>query len=380
MKLITVTLLIIFILFGCKDDQAKEIPPLLLPVIEINSTAVPEEAEFVGQVYGYQDIPIRARVDGYLERIHFKEGSKVKKGQLLYSIDTQSYQESVARQESNVAQAKTNLAKAKSDLDRIKPLAVIKAVSQAELDGAKAAYDAALAGLDAAIAELKIVQIDLSYTSVVSPIDGIIGKTEAQIGEYVGQSPNPVILNTVSKTDSIKVEFFITESDYLLFARQSVLTSDQQKASNREGPDIELILSDNSIFEEKGRFRFINREIDPTTGSLLIQTIFPNSNGIIKPGQFAKVRITTPPKPNTIIVPQRAVKEFQGKYSVFVVKEDNKIEERKIERGPAYRDYYVVNEGLKDGEKIILEGLLKVKTGQVIDPQITNFKSKVPNK
>ncbi|MEQ8712936.1 MAG: efflux RND transporter periplasmic adaptor subunit [Cyclobacteriaceae bacterium] len=369
------TLLLLFT--GCGDNAPKEIPPLPLPVITVSSSSVSEEIEFVGQVYGFLDIPIRARVDGYLEKIHFEEGSLVEKGQPLYSIDVQTYRERVATQQSSVAQAQTNVAKAKSDLDRIKPLAAINAVSQAELDGAIAAYEASVAALDAANANLQIARIDLSYTQIKSPINGLIGKSEAQIGEYVGRDPNPVILNTVSLTDSVKVEFFITESDYLELARNSILALERGEQKVSEGSTLELVLSDNSVFREKGKFRFANREIDPTTGSLLIQTVFPNPQNFIKPGQFVKVRITTPAKANTIIVPQRAVKEFQGNYSVFVVSDGNNVEERKIELGPEYRDYYVVKSGLKNGERVVLEGLLKVKSGQVIDPQMTEFQSKV---
>ncbi|MEM9327423.1 MAG: efflux RND transporter periplasmic adaptor subunit, partial [Bacteroidota bacterium] len=281
-------------------------------------------------------------------------------------------------QRSGLAQANTNLAKAQSDYDRVKPLAEIRAVSQAELDGAVAALDAAKASVDASEASLRLSQINLGYTRIASPITGVIGKSLAQTGEYVGQSPNPVILNTVSKTDSLKVEFFLTENDYLQLARQAIIENQQSDSRELPQPKIQLVLSDNSVFDYEGKFRFINREVDPTTGAILIQTIFPNPRGIVKPGQFAKVRITAPPRPNTIIVPQRAVREFQGQFSVFVLGDSSKVQERPIELGDAYRDYYVVRQGLSNGEQILLEGLLKVRSGQVIDPQMTVFESKVP--
>ncbi len=367
------------VLLACSEGGPREIPPLPLPVVTLAEQDVSLEIEFVGQVYGYLDIPIRARVDGYLQELHFLEGTPVREGQLLYSIDAQPFREQVAQQQSAVAQSKTNLAKAQSDYDRVKPLAEIRAVSQAELDGATAALDAAKASVNAAEASLRLSQINLGYTRIASPISGIIGKSLAQRGEYVGQSPNPVILNTVSKTDSLKVEFFLSENDYLALARQVVI-NDQPRADPDVGqrPDIDLILSDNSVFEHKGYFRFINREVDPTTGSILVQTIFPNPRKLIKPGQFAKVRITTPPRKNTIVVPQRAVREFQGQFSVFVLSDSNKVKERPVELGETYRDYYVVRDGLSNGDQVLLEGLLKVRSGQVIDPQMTEFESKVP--
>lgn len=374
MKIFYSLLLSTALLYSCSEKQPQQMPPRELPVISVSKDKVPFEVEFVGQVYGFLDIPIRARVDGYLEGIHFNEGSKVTKGQPLYSIDSQPFEENVAAQRSEVAKAQTNLAKAKSDLDRIEPLAKINAVSKADLDGAKAAYDAAHASLDAANANLRSSQIQLSYTRIKSPISGIIGKTQAKLGEYVGREPNPVILNTVSRTDSILVEFFINENEYLTLARRNIAdTSQNQRGENT----IELVLSDNSVFEEKGKLTFINREIDPTTGALLVQAIFPNTSGLIKPGQFAKVRISGYDDDEQILVPQRATKEFQGRFSVFTVDADNKVQEQDVVIERAYRDYWVLASGLNSGDKVIVEGLLAVRSGQSISPQMTEFKSKV---
>lgn len=375
MKFFNYLFLSLALLNSCGEKQAQEIPPLPLPVITLSAEEVPFEIEFVGQVFGFLDIPIRARVDGYLEDIHFDEGLAVKKGQMLYSIDAQPFEEQVAAQRSEVARAQTNLAKAKSDLDRIKPLAEINAVSKAELDGAEAAFEAAQASLDAANANLRMSQIQLSYTRIKAPISGVIGKTQAKIGEYVGREPNPVILNTVSRTDSILVEFFINENEYLEIARRNILQ--RKEHDQQENPSkFELILSDNSVFEYPGRFKFANREIDPSTGSLLIQTTFPNPDNFIKPGQFGKIRVTSTDKEKKLLIPQRAVKEFQGRYSVFTVGADNSITEKPIEIDRAYRDYWVVSRGVNAGDKIIQEGLLKVRPGQVIDPQMVEFESK----
>ncbi|WP_224485379.1 efflux RND transporter periplasmic adaptor subunit [Robertkochia aurantiaca] len=361
------------VIFSCKEARQPSIL-LELPVVTIDAREVAFEREFVGQVYGYQDIPIRARVDGYLEKIHFREGSRVNRGDLLYTIDADPLAEAVTRQESQLAQAETQLAKAKVDLDRIEPLAEINAVSKAELDGAKAAYEAAKAGVNAAKANLNLTQIRYDYSSIEAPITGFIGKSQALEGEYVGQNPNPVILNTISKTDSIKVEFLLTENDYLYMARQRMI-QEQENSPNTDAK-VELILSDNSVFEHQGRFRFINREIDPETGSILVQAVFPNPDFLIKPGQFAKVRITGKPEKGVVLIPQRAVRELQGKFSAFVLTDSNTVRERDISLSGTYRDYFVVTDGIEEGTKILLEGIQKVREGQEIDPQPTEFESR----
>lgn len=362
---------------GCKKEQSREMAAMEVPVIEIETEDVAFEREYVSQVYGYKDIPIRARIDGYLQKIHFEEGSMVKEGDLLYTIEAEPYEQAVTREASKLAEAKTALVKAKIDLDRITPLAKIDAVSQAELDGAEAAYEAAKANVDAAEANLRMNKINFDYSRITAPISGFIGKSKALEGEYVGRSPNPVILNTISKTDSIKVEFQISENEYLYLARRILDTANTQIQNNKGNSKIELILSDNTIFPYQGRFRFINRQIDPTTGSILLQAIFPNPNFLIKPGQFAKVRITTPPQPNTILIPQRAVRELQGKFSAYTISDSSTIKEQALDLGGTFRDYYVVSKGLKAGDQVLLEGLQKVRPGQKVQPNITEFQSRV---
>ena len=199
----------LFSVISCKDKSAKNLPPPQIPVMQVIQKDVPIYREFVGQVYGLLDIPIRARVEGYLEKIHFKEGRRVKKGQLLYTIDSQPFLAEVAAQESKLAEAKTYLVNAENELARYKPLAEINAVSQSDLDAAQASRDAAEASVEAAEANLKIAQINLGYCSIKSPNDGLIGKTEAKEGEFVGREPNPVILNTVSK-----IQIYHTQNVY----------------------------------------------------------------------------------------------------------------------------------------------------------------------
>ena len=201
-------LLFLVITTSCKEKQIKTQPLQKINVYEVNSKTVPIYEVFVGQVFGQKDIPIRARVEGFLEGINFIEGSNVKKGDLLYTIDPDPFREAVVAKQSMVAQANTIVTQKESDLKRVKPLAEIDALSKRELDMAQAQRDASISSLEAANADLKIALINLSYTKIASPIDGIIGRTLAREGEFVGKNPNPVILNTVSDINTIRVQFF----------------------------------------------------------------------------------------------------------------------------------------------------------------------------
>jgi len=329
--------------------------------------------EFVGQTGGLKDIAIRARVEGFLEGIHFKEGSEVKKGDLLYELESQSYEEKVSTRMSAVAEAKTMLAKARGDLGRIKPLAEINAVSMSDLDEAVAAEEAAIASYDAAESNLRASKIELSYTLIKSPIDGLIGKTAAKVGDFVGRDPNSVILNTVSNIDTILVTFFITETQYLAIARY-LIESEPQK--QRDEPNsLELILVDGSVYTHKGNTDFIDREVNPTTGAMLIQASFPNPEKLLRPGQFTKVRAKSQVIKDGILIPQRCVMELQGLYNVFVVDVDQKVAIREIKAEQKVGSYWLITEGLKAGEKVIFEGLQKVKDGATVKPVLVDLSS-----
>jgi membrane fusion protein (multidrug efflux system) len=358
---------------ACQQEDAEQAAPLPMPVsvLETQAQDVVVPIEFVGQTLGSEDIAIRARVEGFLVGIHFEEGSQVNQGQLLYNLESQPYEAEVAAMMSQLAEAKTMLAKATSDLNRIRPLAERKAVSQSDLDGAVAAYEASKASVEAAEAVLRASNIKLSYTRILSPINGVIGKTKAKVGDFVGRSPNPVILNTVSNIATVRVEFFLPESQYLMVARE--IAERQEAGGSERGEAIfEMILADGSLYPHKGRFEFIDRNVDPTTGSILIQVSFPNPDKIIRPGQFAKIRTVAEEVKDGILIPQRCVSELQGITRVFVVGDDNKVAERVVELGPTVGSDWLVLKGLKAGEKIIYEGLQKVSDGTVVDPQIVS--------
>jgi membrane fusion protein (multidrug efflux system) len=367
---------IVFTIASCAEKKQGPPPIPEITVVEVIQKDVPIYRQFVGQVYGNADIPIRARVAGFLEGIHFNEGFKVKKGQLLYSIDPSEYQSKVATQESYLAEAKTNLAKTRSDLDRIEPLAKINAVSQSDLDAARANYDASLAYMDAMESNLKFANINLSYCWIKAPISGAIGITNARVGEFVGQDPNPVILNTVSTVDTVRVEFYLAEAEYIRIAREIEKTRTTNEETAIRERNVGLILADGSTFKQKGRVDFVNREVDPQTGSLLVQTTFPNPDKLLKPGQYAKVVVNMENIKGGLLIPQRCVMELQGQYSVFVVNTDNKVENRQIVAGETVGDMLLVNDGLKAGEKVVIDALQKVASGLVVTPQLTVFESK----
>jgi membrane fusion protein (multidrug efflux system) len=373
--------LAVIVSFVACSDEKPEFQPPEVEVYVTNEKDVPIYENFVGTVAGQKDIEIRARVTGFLEGIHFKEGSVVKKGQLLYTIESQQYEAETAAYLSKLAEAKTNLAHAESELARIEPLAKANAVSQSDLDAARAAYEAAKAMVRAAEANLRASRIRLSYTRVKAPITGIIGKTRAKVGDFVGQSPNPVILNVISKNDTVLVDFYLAENDYLRIFKE--LEKRDKKDGIGRSENIELILSDGSVFPYKGKINFIDRGIDVSTGAILIQVIFPNPTFILRPGLFAKVHVPVDMVKNAILIPQRCVSELQGEFSVMVVNDSNKVEHRKVTLGETVGSFWLVKEGLKPNEKVVYEGLQKVRDGMEVNPVIaeikTNSKEEIEN-
>ena len=381
MRFILIAMLV-FTFFACKNEQQASLPPPEIPVVEVIQKDVPIYQEFVGQVYGLYDIPIRARVEGWVEDIYFNEGSHVCKDQILYYIDPETYEAKVAEKESELAEAETNLVKAQNDLRRVKPLAEMNAVSQSDLDAALANEGACEASVKAAKANLSAANIELSYTKVKSPIDGIIGKTKAKVGEFVGKDPNPVILNVVSTIDTIRVQFFLTENYYLAYARENARI-DSLKSESRIKQELEygernleLILSDNSVFKYKGKVDFIDRQVDPTTGCILLQASFPNTEKILRPGQFARVKGLIYIEDNAMLVPQRCISELQGKYSLFVVNDSSKIERRDVETGPTVDSFWVITKGIRQGEKVVYEGIQKVGEGMTVSPEVIELDEK----
>lgn len=363
-------------LASCKEKVPVQAPPPEVKVVLVESQDIDLEKDFVAHIYGQKDIPIRARVEGFLTGIKFNEGSLVKEGALLYTIDPEQYLSGVNTAQSELAEANVVLIQAESDLARYKPLAEMNAISQKDLDAAQAIRDGAIQRVKAAQAKLDYQNIQLGYTKLTSPINGLIGKTQARIGEFVGKDPNPVILNTVSIIDTLRVEFYLSENDYLTIFK-TLQAAQEQGAYKKK--DYQLILSDGTIFPELGKMEFVNREIDEGMGSITVSVIFPNPNMLLRPGQFARIRVPITHVSNALLVPQRAVVEVQGQSFVYKVGEGNKIVRVPIQIEGIYRDYFVLREGLNKGDQLVLEAVQRVAEGLEIVPVVEKFESKMKN-
>jgi membrane fusion protein, multidrug efflux system len=355
------TLIIFLILatpIACSKKEAPPPPPPEVEVAEVVQKDVPIYIELVGATLGSQDVEIRARVEGYLVSMNFTEGSFVKKGQLLYRIDPQEFQQALAQAQGNLATARARLEKTNNDVARYTPLAAQQAISQQELDNALSAQEAAkaqVAAYDAVVAKAKL---DLAYTTITAPVDGLIGTTQKKAGSLVGRGEN-TLLNTISQINPILFRCAIAEAEYLRLAR----LGERNRAAIQKQFGVELILADGSVFNHKGRLDAVERAVDPTTGTLTGQFTFPNPEQILRPNQYGRARFVTEVKADALLVPQRAVQEIQGLYSVMVVKPDATVEQRMVKADERVGNLWLIKSGVKPGEKVIVEGIQKVRPG-----------------
>jgi membrane fusion protein (multidrug efflux system) len=363
-----VSILIGFGLFfsGCADQE--EAPPTVLEVKVVKAVTkdVPIVKEWVGQTSGAADIEIRARVAGWLQGLHFVEGTEVKKNDLLYTIDQSELLEAVAEANGRLAQAQTLLARAKSDVDRYGPLAAQGAVSKRDLEAAEAEYGARQGEVAAARASLNVAEINLSYATIRAPSNGLIGLSTARVGEFVGRYPNPVILTTLSRIDTIHVRFSITEQEYLDLSRR--MNPDPEQRKRRQQGLFEMILADGSLYPERGSLLFAQRQVDAATGTLQMEAGFPNPHKVVRPGQFARIRAVFDERKSAIVVPARAVLEIQGQPVLYTVDDQNKVHFQRIQAGPKVGQLQVIEEGLKDGETVIVEGIQRVRPDMIVKP------------
>ena len=329
-----------------------------------SSKDVPIIREWVGTTDGFVNAKINAQVQGYLTRQNYKEGSLVKKGQVLFEIDSRPFQAVLEQAKGELAVTEGQLYTAKANLEKIRPLAAVNAVSKKDLDDAIGREASARAGVQAAKAAVQKAQIDLSFTKITSPINGIAGIAKVGLGELVGKAGGPE-LTTVSTVDPIKVYIPLSEQEYMLYTREA----EAKGKSDREGPTLELILADGRVFPHKGRIYFADRQVDQGTGTIKVATLFPNPGNVLRPGQFAKIRALIDTQKGALLVPQRAVNEIQGRYQVAVVGPDNKVDLRWVKVGERTGSLWVVEEGLKPGEQVIVEGLQKVKAGMTVTPK-----------
>jgi len=359
--LLTTVLLALGLLMGCGDEKVAAPAAPTVEVAEVVVKDVPIVREWVGTTDGLVNAKINAQVQGFLIKQNYKEGSLVKKGQVLFEIDPRPFQAALEQAKGQLAIAEGQLYTAKANLEKIRPLAAINAVSKKDLDDAIGREASARASVQAAKAAVQKAEIDLSFTTITSPIEGIAGIAKAQLGELVGK-PGDQELTTVSTVNPIKVYVPLSEQEYMRFSREA----EAKGNSESKGHNLELILADGSVFPHKGRVFFADRQVDEGTGTIKLATLFPNPGNLLRPGQFAKVRALIETQKGALLVPQRAVNELQGRFQVAVVDPDNQVDLRWVTVGERDGSLWVIDEGLKPGERVIVEGVQKVKAGMLV--------------
>jgi len=400
---------------GCKSKTNQQVgaqpPPPAVVVAPVTQKTVPIYSEYVGQTRADNTVELRARVEGILQKVYFREGAPVKKGQLLFTIDKRTFEAALqsakavaakavsdlaqAQQRTDVLQAQAQLAdaqavftRAQQDVNRLAPLAKEKAVTEQDLDAAVATQKSAKATVDARQANLtnleaavkytieraqaellaskaRVTQaeLELSYCDIYSPISGVIGFLQVDEGNLVGRT-DATLLATVSAADPLLVDFSVSEIEYLKL-------TDPETVGHRAGTfRFDLLLSDESQHPYQGSFKVIDRTVDPTTGTVKVEATFPNPGSYLRPGQFARVRVAVAEHENAILVPQRAIQEMQGAKTVMVVDAQNKVSVRTIKLGDKSDKDIVVLEGLNAGERVIVEGMQKVRPGGQVNPSM----------
>jgi membrane fusion protein (multidrug efflux system) len=361
---------------GKDADKAKKAaaapPPPAVVVTEVVQKTVPIYGEFVAQTDARETVEIRARVQAFLQAQHFTEGTIVKKDQLLFTLDKREFAAKLQQANAELEIAMARLGKAETDERRLKPLAERKAVPQQDYDNAAANLLAAKANVSAARASVVAAELDLSYTTIRSPIAGLIGKRLVSPGNLVGKG-EATLLDTVSSIDPIRVNATISEAEYLRFFAQ------RKEGGNKSGP-LELILADGSVFPQKGKLVIVDRAVDQKTGTLNFAAEFPNPDGLLRPGQFGRVRAVVETVRDAILVPKRAVQEIQGMQTVLVVGADDMVALRTIQPGEMVGDLLIVRNGLKPGERVIIDGIQKARPGSKVNPTTAAAGSPPPAK
>ena len=359
---------LLFILFSsvwisCKKEAAPEKSVAMqAPFVTVEAKDVPIYTEYAAQTSGDIDLDLVSRVDGTLTGIHFKDGQFVKKGQLLYTIDPLPYETQVEQVRGQVAMAQSRLANAQEELNRIKPLAEMNAVSKRELDAATANFQAAKANYSSASASLKNQQLEKSYCQITAPMDGIIGISKVEVGDYISRMSATSKLNTLSKLDVVGAKFTVSETQYLQHVKA-------QKAGDKNAFDqIEMVLSDGTVHPYKGKLDYADNRIDPTTGTMTVKASFPNPDKTLRSGQFCKVRFASHTEKNALVVPQKAVTEMQGIFQVNTLNEKNVLEVKIVEVGSKVDENWVITKGLHSGDRVAIIGNQFMQPGMPVVP------------
>ncbi|MFZ5447586.1 MAG: efflux RND transporter periplasmic adaptor subunit [Thermodesulfobacteriota bacterium] len=350
---------------GSKDEAVKQsAPPPAVVVAPVLQQTVPIYAEYVARTEARETVEIKARVEGFLEKVYFKEGSQVKAGQLLFLIDQRPYKAALQDAKGQLAQAQAALGKAVKDVERLKPLVAADAAPKQDLDKAEAEAEYNRASIEKGKAAVAKAELDLKFTEIRAPITGTIGKEEVSVGNLV--TKDKTLLTTLSSWDPMRAVFSLSESDYLSLVKK--YPEGRRKAANGDDEPFELLMADNSIYPYKGKISFVDRALDLTTGTLKIYVNFPNPDKLLRPGLFGRIRVALEERPDALLVPQKAVTEQQGVTVVYVILPDNKVALRTVTLGERYGNQVIVKEGLKPGERLVVEGLQKVRPGMVVNP------------
>jgi RND family efflux transporter MFP subunit len=363
----SVVLLAIAVVFaGCSKSGTNEIasgaPEVL--VTEPLQQDVPIVREWIGSLDGSVDADVRARVSGYVVSQNYKEGTVVKEGDLLFQIDPSVYEAAVELAKAGLAQAEANQLQTEQTEQRETQLFEQKVESAQNRDNAVQSNTAAKAAVKAQQASLRQAELNLEFTKITAPIGGVVGIANPGIGDLVGPSDsNP--LATISTVDPIKVYFQISEQDYLKVAQERI---DANRTNPAPAPPVQIILADGTLYPRQGKFSAVDRQVDNQTGTIRLAALFPNPDNILRPGQFVRVRVTVRTLPGALLVPQRAINELQTSFELAVIGADNKAEIRTVQVGERVGSLWVVEDGLKSGERVVVEGLQKVRDNESVKP------------
>lgn len=351
-------------ILSCSQPPPKAIPPVNVTVFEIEPETLPNNPEFVGVAESSHLVEIRARIEGYLDGIEYVEGSVVEENQLLFKIDQKPFLAALQNAQGELARQEANLWNAKRSVERLKPLFEQKAASRKDYDDATAQEQASIASVESAKASVTQAELNLGYTSIFSPIKGLSSRANFRIGSLITPGQNGLLTN-ISVINPIWVNFTVSEGEHLKHL------SDEKKGIillPKDGKyEVELILSDGSVFAHRGYVDFADPNYDQQTGTMRIRATVPNPGIVIRPGQFVKVRVIGMTRPNAVIVPQQAVQQGRTSQYVYVINKENKAEVREVKPGSWYKQYWIIREGLKKGDIVIVDGVNKVRDGTQVN-------------
>jgi membrane fusion protein (multidrug efflux system) len=347
---------------GCKKDVAAPPPPPVVQVMEVAPTNAPLHTEIIGQLDSPQNVEVRARVEAFVEKVLFTEGTEIKEGAPLFALDKKPFEERLAAARGMLAEAKAQLNKYGKDVARLTPLAQKRAIPQQDLDNAQASVEVGNAAVLSAQARVESATLDLGYCDVKAPITGLIGAKQVSIGELVGKG-QPTLLATMSTLNPIWFYCAVSEAQYLK-AEAEV----RKKGRQISELPVTLILTDGSVHPAQGKFVFIDRAVDIKTGTLRVRAEFANAEKLLRPGMFGRIKVDLGVRPDSLLVPERAVAEMQGKNFMWVIGPDNKATQRPVKVGDTLGENVLILEGLKPGDRIVTEGLQKVREGVPVQP------------